>query len=151
MSAELCAIRPKLIKQIPVNLATDEPYMQFLIQRQGYKIIYVPEAIVNIKGPDNFKELLKQRRRICTGHLQIKKMTGFAVPTAKYKNVLPTLLKRSNPWKPIEELITILVGALLEMCARLLARYDLSKGRVPYIWERLESTKNLDLRSGTRS
>ena len=142
MSAELCAIRPKLVKQIPANLATDEPYMQMLIQRQGYKIIYVPEAVVNIKGPDNFWELLKQRRRICAGHLQIKRTTGFVVPTSKPENVLPILL-RGLDLRNIKGLVTILFGAVLEMCAHLLARYDLSKGRIPYVWERLPSTKDL--------
>jgi len=144
MSAELCAIRHKLVKQIPEDLATDEPYMQMLIQRRGYKISYVPEATVNIKGPDNFQELLKQRRRICTGHLQIKKMTGFVVPTSKPKNILPLLLRTLNP-HPTKELITILIGALLETCANLLAIYDIRKDKIPYIWESLESTKFLDI------
>jgi len=142
MSGEFCAIRPSLVKGIPINLATDEPYMEMLIQRQGYRITYVPDAVVYIKGPENFRDLLKQRRRIWTGHLQIKKLTGYTVSTSDPRKILSVLAKslRLN----FKGLTLILLGAVLEVCAYLLARYDLNKGWVPYKWEMLGSTKVLN-------
>jgi len=142
MSGELCAIRTKLVERIPTNVATDEPYIQRLVQQQGYKIIYVPEAVVYMRGPSNLRELLEQRRRINAGHLQIKWTANFVVPTLKLRNILPALTRVLNSLN-VKGLAIIFLGLLLETCARLLARYDLSKGRIPYMWKVLKSTKKL--------
>ncbi len=148
MSGELCAIRPSLVKRIPPNLATDEPYMEMLIRNQGRRVVYVPDAITYIKGPDNFREILEQRRRIWTGHLQIKRMTGFVVSTSKLKNVLPILMREILRFS-IKKLLWILLGVILEIYAYLLARHDLSKGRIPYKWKKLKSTKTPRILNGS--
>ena len=141
MSGELCAIRPDLVKEIPVNLATDEPYMEVLIRRQGYEIVYVPGAVVRMKGPDNLRELFSQRRRICIGHAQIKAMTGFTVSTYDFGKTLFLLCESLKIGATPMGLATVLVGGFLEIVARLAALYDLRRGMIPYIWERLPSTK----------
>lgn len=143
MSGELCAFRPFLVKEIPVNLATDEPYIEMLIRRKGYKVGYVPEAIVYIKGPENLHEIIKHRRRIWAGHLQIKQMEGFVVSTSDFRKILSTLVKsfRLN----LSELVAIALFIPLEVYSYLLARYDLSKGRIPFVWETLRSTKKSQL------
>jgi len=140
MSGELCAIRPNLVKEIPVNLATDEPYMEMLIQRQGYEIAYVPEAIVRIRGPDNLRELLNQRRRICVGHAQVKAMSGFVVSTCDVRNLIFLLRESLRDRPAIKRLEAILVGIFLEIFARSIAPYDLRRGKIPCIWEKLSST-----------
>jgi len=143
LSGELCAIRPWLVKEMPINLATDEPYMEAFIRNQGYKIIYAPDVITYMKGPNGFRELLKQRRRIWTGHLQIKKMTGFSVSTSDPKYTFPVLIGYLRSHN--KDFMKTFTAVLLEICAYMLARYDLSRGKVPYIWERLGTTKTLQL------
>jgi cellulose synthase/poly-beta-1,6-N-acetylglucosamine synthase-like glycosyltransferase len=143
MSGELCAIRPELVKGIPVNLATDEPYIEMMIRQKGYRVVYVPDAIVKMKGPDNLRELFNQRRRICVGHAQIKALTGFAVSTFDVRN-LPFLLSESiRMGLTTKKLSSLIIAALVETVARLSAYFDLFKGKIPYMWERLPSTKNL--------
>jgi len=139
MSGELCALRPSLVKKIPTHLATDEPYIEMLIRRQGLKIAYVPDALVYIKGPESLREIIKHRRRIWTGHLQIKQMEGFAVSTSDLRKILSTLIKsfRFN----LKEMCALSLFIALEAYSYLLARYDLSKGRIPFVWEPLQSTK----------
>lgn len=139
MSGELCALRPSLVKKIPTNLATDEPYIEMLIRREGHKIAYVPNALVYVKGPESLREIIKHRRRLWTGHLQIKQMEGFAVSTSDFRKILSTLIKsfRLN----FKELFTMALFIVLDTYSYLLARYDLSKGRIPYVWETLKSTK----------
>lgn len=144
LSGELCAIRPFLVEKIPIDLAADEPYIEMLIRNQRYKIMYVPEAVVYIWGPTNFRELLKQRRRIWVGHLQMKKEMGFNTSTTNVRNVLlSAVMGKSglNVMKPRYILYSMLT-AVEEICAYLGARWDLSKGDIPYIWESIKSTKN---------
>jgi biofilm PGA synthesis N-glycosyltransferase PgaC len=143
MSGELCAFRPFLVKEIPVNLATDEPYIEMLIRRRGYNVGYVPEAIVFIKGPENLREIIKHRRRIWVGHLQIKQMEGFVVSTSDFRKILSTLVKSFR--LSLSELAAIALFIPLDVYSYLLARYDLSKGRIPFVWETLGSTKKSQL------
>ena len=136
LSAELCAIRTDCLKKIPEDIATDEPYIEFSIRQQGYWILYVPEAAVYIRCPTSVADLFKQRKRIWIGHLQIRRMTGFVVPTSNFRTALWTVLTL----KP-SEIPYALLGAVLEGVAYLVARLNFSKGKVPYVWDPIKSTK----------
>jgi cellulose synthase/poly-beta-1,6-N-acetylglucosamine synthase-like glycosyltransferase len=139
LSGELCVIRPFLVKRIPTNLATDEPYIEMLIRRQGYSIGYVPEAVVHIRCPESIGEIFKHRRRIWVGHLQIKQVEGFAVSTSDFCKILSTLVKSFR--LHVRELHALALLISIDLCSYLLARSDLSKGKVPFMWEMLKSTK----------
>lgn len=141
-SAELCALRGSIIKEIPPNSVTDEPFMEMLIQRQGYRIVYVPNAVVYIKGPDNLADLFEQRRRIFIGHLQIQKTTGFTVSTLSKKNILLSVT-RENFLETVKKLPFFILGTIIEMLAHFSARREFQKGKVPYAWKTIESTKQL--------
>jgi cellulose synthase/poly-beta-1,6-N-acetylglucosamine synthase-like glycosyltransferase len=136
LSGELCAIRASCLEDIPENVATDEPYIEFAIRRQGYDILYVPEALVYIRCPTNTVDLLKQRRRIVAGHMQLQDATDFRVSTASFKNVL-----RAVPTLKLDEVFYMFLGTLLEIVAYSQARIVLSKDAIPYMWEPIESTK----------
>lgn len=139
LSGELCVVRPFLVKRIPTNLATDEPYIEMLIRRQEYRIGYVPEAVVYIRCPESLREIFDHRRRIWVGHLQIKQAEGYTVSTSDFRKILSTLAKsfRSH----IKEAPALALLISIDLCSYLLARSDLSKGKVPFIWEMLKSTK----------
>lgn len=141
-SAELCALRGSVIKEIPPDLATDEPFMEMLIQRKGYRIVYVPNAVVYIKGPDNLADLFEQRRRISIGHLQIQKKTGFTVSTSSLKNRLFSITTEGSI-ETMKKLPFFILGGLVEMLAHFSARREFRKGKVPYAWKAIESTKQL--------
>ena len=141
-SAELCALRGSIIKEIPPNLATDEPFMEMLIRRQDYKIVYVPDAVVYIKGPDNLADLFEQRRRIFIGHLQIQKKTGFTVSTSIKKNILLSVI-RKNFLETVKSLPLFILGAIIEILAHIGARREFRKGKMPYAWKTISSTKKL--------
>ncbi len=136
LSGELCAIRMSCLPEIPENVATDEPYIELAIRNQGYNIVYVPEAFVYIRCPTNVVDLLKQRKRIQLGHMQLKNATGFKVSTSNYRNVL----RAFSALKP-NEILYALLGGFLEMIAYFQARIDLGKGMVSYMWEPIKSTK----------
>jgi poly-beta-1,6-N-acetyl-D-glucosamine synthase len=135
LSGELCAIRTNCLKPIPEEIATDEPYIELVIRQQGYKIGYLPEAVVNIRCPTNLSDLLKQRKRIWIGHMQLKQATGFDVSTASFKNILYALADLS-----VSEAFFAFLGGILEVVAYSQAKLSRNK-KVPYMWEPIKSTK----------
>ena len=136
LSGELCAIRTSCLQKMPENVATDEPYFELAIRNQGYDIFYVPEALVYIRCPANVVDLLKHRKRIWAGHIQLQNTTGFKVPTSSFRNILQAI-----PALRPTEVFYGLLGGFLEMIAYFQARVTLSNGKVPFIWEPIKSTK----------
>jgi cellulose synthase/poly-beta-1,6-N-acetylglucosamine synthase-like glycosyltransferase len=136
LSGELCAIRASCLQEIPGNVATDEPYIELAIRKQGYRILYVPAALVDIRCPTNVFDLLKQRKRIWVGHMQLQSETGFKVSTTSFGNILKVALEL----KPAE-ILYLSLGAFLEAIAYIQAKIEVRKGAIPFAWEPIRSTK----------
>lgn len=135
LSGELCAIRTACLQPIPEQIATDEPYIELILRQQGYQISYLPDAKVRIRCPTNITDLLKQRKRIWIGHMQLKKSTGFDVSTSNFKNILRAIKKLT-----ISELFYAFLGGIIEVTAYFQAK-SASKNTIPYMWEPIRSTK----------
>jgi poly-beta-1,6-N-acetyl-D-glucosamine synthase len=135
LSGELCAIRTVCLQPIPEEIATDEPYIEHVIRQKGYNIGYLPEAVVRIRCPTNLSDLLKQRKRIWIGHMQLKQATGFDVSTSSFKNILYSL-----PDLSASEVFFAFLGSLIEIVAYSQARIAKNK-KIPYMWEPIKSTK----------
>ncbi|MFZ5366483.1 MAG: glycosyltransferase [Patescibacteria group bacterium] len=138
---EMVAYR-KVFERIPYASVVDEATVEPLIVGQGYKLLYVPSAIVFNKGTENLREFLKQRRRIHTGHLALIKVQGYSVSTLSKRRLFLAWLKsfRFEPrfifWSPLV--------AFLEIVARLLGTYDFYFKKDKHtIWEVAYSTKRL--------
>lgn len=146
---EMIAIRKGIVKEIPSQTAVDEAMFEALISKKGYKVVYVPSAIVRNKGPETVTDFLKQRRRITAGHLHLRKKMCYSVSTTSplkiFKYVLSEIKK--NPTK-----FHFILGAIfLEGWGRLLGYYDFYfKKKNPYKWEIAESTKE-DLKNVSTS
>jgi len=140
LSGELCAIRTALLPAIPKKLATDEPYLEMVINKLAYKILYRPDIIVRIRTPSNLAEYLKHRTRIWTGHLQLRNIWGYKVSTMTFTKVVYALGCEliAQP----KQILAALLGVFCEIIAYLIARHALSKGEIPYIWEPLKTTKS---------
>jgi cellulose synthase/poly-beta-1,6-N-acetylglucosamine synthase-like glycosyltransferase len=136
LSGELCAIRTECLKEIPENTSTDEPYIEDGIQRQHKKTVYAPKTLVYIRCPTNIADIVKQRKRIWIGHLQLRNATGYKVSTSSFKNMLLAVFRLSS-----FETLYVLPGGFLELLAYLEAKILFSKGAIPYIWEPIKSTK----------
>jgi len=136
LSGELCAIRTSCLQPIPENIATDEPYIELAIHKQGYSILYFPQAVVHIRCPTNIVDLLKQRKRIWVGHMQLQKATGHKVSTSNFRNIL----RMASALKP-SEIFYAAIGGCLELIAYSQANIESRKGTIPYAWEPIRSTK----------
>lgn len=138
---ELVAFR-KIFVQIPKFSSVDEANIEPLIKGQGFRLKYIPLAIVYNKGPENLADFLKQRRRIFAGHLALKKDQGYSVATMSGLRIFLLYLKNFQFnfqyifWAPLV--------ILFEIYGRLLGFYDFHfKKRSHAIWERSETTKKL--------
>jgi len=84
-SGYLFAFRKKLISKIPLNVAEDS-YIPYVIFKQGYKIKYVPEAIVYVKNPENVKDFIKQRIRTAKAHSSLTDYFNDFPKVKSFKN-----------------------------------------------------------------
>jgi cellulose synthase/poly-beta-1,6-N-acetylglucosamine synthase-like glycosyltransferase len=137
LSGELCAMRSAYVQEIPENAATDEPYLERTIRKQHKKILYVPQALVYVRCPTNIVDLIKQRKRIWIGHIQLHQTTGYKVSTSSLKNIL----RAASSLKP-REIPYLLLGGFIEMISYIQARAAFSKGTIPFAWEPIRSTKD---------
>jgi len=141
-AGEMCAIR-KIFERIPYHTAVDEASMEPVIRGQGYRVQYIPEAIVFNKGPETVADFLSQRRRIYAGHLAVRDTLGYHVSTMSGSRILGTLL-RNVDWHPRAFFWTWAVVGL-EVYGRALGLGDYRKRRDHQIWEMATTTKQLKM------
>ena len=139
---ELVAFR-NVVKQIPPDTAVDEASIEAIVRKAGYRLCYVPQAIVRNKGPENMKDFLKQRRRIAAGHKHLLVEDEYEVSTSDPKKILKILAK--EPRNGFRDALWT-VGAIgLEVVGRGLGYYDYHiKKKNPFIWDIASSTKKLN-------
>jgi len=140
---EMVAFR-NIIREIPADSAVDEASLEAAITSRGYKIQYVPEAIVRNKGPETLGDFVRQRRRIYAGHLSLRQK-NYIVSTLSVSRILKLLFSSGNfSWRTV---IYAPFVALLEAWSRLLGWYDSRVRKTePRIWKVAKTTKNLNLR-----
>jgi len=134
---EIMAFR-KTVSKIPKKLAADESYLESLFYKKGYKIVYIPSAIINNEGIEDFGFLLKQRRRYFNGHLHIRKEYGYSVSTLSLKRIFVALLKyfEIKSIKNYKEFFWLFLAILFETFARFLGTLDFYIfNKIPYKWE----------------
>jgi len=139
---ELIAFR-RVVDAIPEDTVVDEYYLQTVIRGMGYKLVYVPEAIVYNKAPSSIADFLSQRRRIYAGYLQAKNKLGHMPSTMNFTDALceATHIVFQSP----SRLPAVLFAMALEAVARLLGVYDYYRGRRHHVWQIAATTKNLEL------
>jgi cellulose synthase/poly-beta-1,6-N-acetylglucosamine synthase-like glycosyltransferase len=138
---ELIAFR-KIFDSIPTDTAVDEAWIEYEISKKGYKILYVPEAIVYNRGPETVRDYIKQRRRIACGHLDLTKRVKYKVSSQNFTLLLRALLEVFPLSKPSKW--PYFFGAVtLEGISRLLGYYDYVSGKSHVIWDIVESTKKV--------
>ena len=138
---EMIAFR-RVFDSIPPESAVDEASIEAEIAKKGLTKLYLPDAIVHNKGPEQISGFIKQRKRIQTGHLWLKHKHKYKV-ISQDKSILLTLLKEELKENP-KNTFKIIAVMFVELYARLLGSIDYYvKKKNPFTWEIIESTKNL--------
>lgn len=138
---ELIAFR-NLIHQIPADTAVDEACIEAEIIRKGYKLCYVPDAIVYNKGPETIADLIRQRRRIAAGHKHLLTSQSYKVGTYNPSKVMFFLMLRKTHWLDIKKNIWTVGAISLELICRMLGYYDYYVRKRKYtVWDIATTTK----------
>ena len=138
---EMVAFR-NLVKSIPQKTPVDEVSLEAEFNALNLDLKYIPDAIVYNSGPKNIRDFIKQRRRIYSGHLFVKKDLDYAPATMKGSLVFKEVLKIIE-YTP-RNIIWTIAAIWLEAWSRILGYYDFHvKKHLPYKWDIAKSTKEL--------
>lgn len=69
-AGELFSIRTVLYKPVPANTILDDFMISLLVAKDGYRVIYEPEAFATENASQNVTEELKRKIRIAAGGIQ---------------------------------------------------------------------------------
>jgi hypothetical protein len=140
---EMIALRAEAAVSLP-RTSVDEACFQALLEGDGWRSAYVPEAVVRNRGPGSARDFVKQRRQVHAGHLWLRHREGYTVPSLQ-----PRLLA-TEMWRDLTADRTRMeprrlawtAGAVaMEAWARLRARADYLRGRENHVWQMVQSTK----------
>lgn len=134
----------KIIGCIPEDTAVDEAWIECELRRRGYRLVYVPEAIVYNRGPETIEDFLRQRRRIAYGHLDLRNKLGCDVSSWNINVLLPAI-SEIFPYSSPNLWGSFMAAFILENVGRFLGYYDFYVKRKRHeVREISKSTKNVD-------
>lgn len=147
---ELIAYRNFPDLKISPDTVDDEGIVEELVARKHMHKVYVPDAILYLRGPTTAREFVKRRRNIYAGHLQLRARTRYVPSTFHTLGLVGKLsgpVARMAGGKPLHWLRIAGVVAL-ELYARLLGAYDFYVLKRDHrIWEPAESSKEVILKA----
>lgn len=128
---------------IPSDTVHDEAYLEIFFRSRGYKVVYVPDAIVYNKGPETIHEFIRRRRNITAGFIQLwerynyRPGTSVTIPQAlSFIGMMVKRYPRYVHW--------VVAGAILQHLAANLGSRDWARGvKDPHIWDITQSSKKL--------
>jgi cellulose synthase/poly-beta-1,6-N-acetylglucosamine synthase-like glycosyltransferase len=140
---ELVMIRAGIVRKLPKESAVDEASIEQMVCNAGYRLAYVPEALVHNHGPETLRDFIRQRRRIAAGHLWLRSVSGYSVSTMNVWRVARLALSEidvSQPRQAMFRLVTIFVEAL----SRVLGLWDFRTNSTKHaVWKVSETTKSV--------
>jgi biofilm PGA synthesis N-glycosyltransferase PgaC len=143
---ELIAYRNFPEIEISPDTVDDEGIVEELVARKGMIKVYVPEAILYLRGPATAAEFVKRRRNIYAGHLQLRARTRYVPSTFSTLGLMRRLFRpllRVVDGRPVQ-LWRVAGVAALELYARLLGAYDYYVLKRDHrIWEPADSSKEM--------
>ena len=134
MSGSAMAFR-NIVKTLPSNIVNDDMYIQIELERQGFKVAYIPQAIVKTVEPDTLSGYFRQRKRVYRGHLQLFKEENIRLPSVGMTVPAKALFKAIKACPRKTFIFTLC--SFLEIVIRVwaLVEYYLSK-RAPFVYPR---------------
>ena len=143
---ELIMVRAHIVKRLPQESAVDEASLEQMICEAGYRLAYVPEAVVHNHGPETVRDFFRQRIRIAAGHYWLRDVSGYAVSTMNVGRLIRLTLgelsvSMSDPRRTLYAVGTIAA----EVLSRGLGWVDFQTNRSNKhtIWKVSETTKSV--------
>jgi len=141
ISGNLMAVRRGVVKEIPLESLVDDSTLSLMIKLKGYKILYEPEAKVEVRTPTSMLDLIKQRARIRAGYLQLKKWFKTE-ERSLIEEASNYLLKEFSKLKSVKERVLFLIVGASYLFSWIYGWWLLFRKKSHLtIWKRVESTK----------
>jgi biofilm PGA synthesis N-glycosyltransferase PgaC len=140
---EIVAFRAHLVEYVSELSVVDEASMEDIVRAKGYKLGYVPDAVVQNHGPETLAEYFEQRRRIARGHYWLEFAFGYEVATLDRGLLVRTAVDTARAHGAREKLaLAAAIGT--ELAARAAGFWDARVvGGKHRTWRMLPSTKKL--------
>jgi len=126
---ELMAMKRGLVTSIPVDLVNDGSYFGVLAALRGSTVRFCRTAVVIVDPPSSLSGLLRQRRRIVTGHHQVTGLLGrspytFEGLVISRPAVAARILLSELSERPVHTLAFLCIAGPLELISHLLSFLD---------------------------
>ena len=138
------AFRNNVIKKFPLDIPEDT-VISYLFREKGYKISYVPSAVVYVTFPKNLHDFIEQKKRTAKGHEATRKYVNIKkIPRTKsFKNELIEGHRAIFYPESFKEIIYTLALFPTRLYIWMLVFYHtrILKKEYQDAWKRVESTK----------
>lgn len=141
---ELVVVRSEALRELPPGTVNDGAFLAGSAYQAGYSIRFCEEARVKIDVPRSLYDLMRQRRRIVYGHLQIWKSLGDSPRTLESMLISSPFLSLSLLLKVLvaspKLILALPVAAVGEVVSIILAIHDnLTSSKRHATWDRYGS------------
>jgi hypothetical protein len=130
-----------VIEHFPVDTSTDEPAIEALIVKKGYRLVYTPKAIVFNRGPETIRDFVRQRRRVFAGQVRVAMRYRYFTASLNPRHVFPLAFHAVRNYPRFFK--WILAAMAVECSSRLIGLVDALLGREQVIWRPVGSTKTV--------
>ncbi len=140
---ELVVFRAGLVSGLPPESAVDEATLEQRVSSAGYRLAYVPDALVHNHGPETLRDFIRQRRRIAAGHYWLRAVSGYSVSTMDLRRTARLTLDELFALDGTARLYAL--GTIgVEILSRGLGWLDFNlRSRDHAVWKVSESTKTV--------
>jgi len=126
---ELMAMKRGFVDSIPTDVVNDGAYFGVIGAQRGVGVRFCPAAVVMIETPSSLSGLLRQRRRIITGHRQVTSLLGRSPYTLErlmiaQPAVAVGILAAELSDRPLPTLVFLGIAGPLEILSHLLSSWD---------------------------
>ena len=146
---EIVAFRANLVEYVSELSVVDEASIEDIVRAKGFKLGYVPDAVVTNRGPERFSEYFDMRRHYARGHYWLRFAFGYQVATLDRGLITKAVLDTARGEDRFGK-IALAAAIGVEIAARALGFWDARiVGGKHRTWKTRQSTKELD--ASTRS
>jgi cellulose synthase/poly-beta-1,6-N-acetylglucosamine synthase-like glycosyltransferase len=151
MHHHVSMIRPKIGElvafrdigtRLPTTMQSDEDIIKMELEKNGYRSVYSPGAIVLNHGPETVSDFIKQRVRVNIGEEYMRRKFEYSVPTWDKRLLASAIISavRDLGIRPVKMPFAV----LMEMISRSKAKAHVSAGKGDMnVWSPVDSTKDL--------
>ncbi len=122
------------------NSLVDEAELECMISSQGFRVVYIPEAVIRTQSPLILRDYVRHRTRVMKGHILLARQKKYSVGTLSLKERLHAIrsLIKQKRFPYMIGILAVLLEGFIFFRAYLLSYLQRShKGS----WETIKSAK----------